>query len=399
MKFVKSTVAFGLQRLRGLFAFAAVLISLTSPSLAEDRTISMYNIHTKESITVTFKRDGKYVPEALEKLNHFMRDWRRNMEIQMDPALIDLIWALHEQLGSKVPVHLICGFRSAGTNEMLRHTVGGQARHSRHITGQAADLMFPDVPLKQLRYSALIMERGGVGFYPASGIPFVHVDTGNVRHWPPIPRTELAVLFPKGHSLHIPSDGRPLTPADARIALARWEASGQEMPWALTHKRVSGPMLASLGPTDMPVLQPVSLTSRENAPVSQPKAPESLVKPEIRPRVSSDSPEQQLSVEGDEQDDVITFAPLPATFLLAEKPLSYSDVPDGQSRPPVLNKLSLLMASPSAFASEDFDHGLQIENLYEANTFKGPAIAFLQRQKARVAAAAMSASDVLRATR
>ncbi len=46
-------------------------------ALGETRTLSIYNIHTKETLTVTFKRDGKYDQEALKKLNTFMRDWRR----------------------------------------------------------------------------------------------------------------------------------------------------------------------------------------------------------------------------------------------------------------------------------------------------------------------------------
>ncbi len=91
-----------------------IFIMLTTPSSAEDRTISMYNIHTQETITVTFKRNGKYVLEGLQQLNHFMRDWRRNQETKMDPALIDIIWELHEELGSKVPVHLICGYPLTG---------------------------------------------------------------------------------------------------------------------------------------------------------------------------------------------------------------------------------------------------------------------------------------------
>ncbi len=198
----------------------------------------------------------------------------------MDPALLDLVWELHEELGSKEPVHLICGYRSSATNEGLRRTVGGQAKNSRHITGQAADLMFPDVPLKQLRYSALIRERGGVGYYPASGLPFVHVDTGNVRHWPRMARPELAILFPKGHSQHVPSDGRPLTPADARVALARYQESGAEMPWALTHKK-AGPMLASLAPTDsQAVLQRASLASAADAPSSNRQQPAPWNKPQ-----------------------------------------------------------------------------------------------------------------------
>ncbi len=386
MKCVRRCVALGLQRLGLFVAFAGVLVSLADPSAAEDRTISMFNIHTKDTITVTFKRNGNYVPEALKQLNHFMRDWRRDMETKMDPALIDLIWELHEELGSKEPVHLICGYRSPGTNELLRRTVGGQARNSRHITGQAADLMFPDVPLKQLRYSALIRERGGVGYYPASGLPFVHVDTGNVRHWPRVPRMELAVLFPKGHSLHVPADGRPLTPADSHIALAKWQASGTELPWALSHKR-AGPMLASLTPAEAPLLQRASLTLPSPAPKEQAAKPGTIAKPDSLAREPAEAPEPQLAEEGEEQEDDIAFEPLPATFLLAEKPLSYADVPDGHAREPVLRKIGLLMAPASVLASEDFDHRLQIEDLYEANAFKGRAIAFMERRKARMSAA------------
>lgn len=357
----------GLKRLGWAFLCVFVLCSTTKRSSAEERTLSIYNIHTKEALTVTYKKDGKYVPEAMDQLNQMMRDWRRNLVIKMDPALIDLIWELHEELGSKEPVHLICGYRSVATNEMLRRTQGGQAQNSRHIVGQAADIVFPDVPLKQLRYSALIAERGGVGFYPASGYPFVHVDTGNVRHWPRVPRLELAVLFPKGHSLHIPADGRPLTPADAKAAPGRWTAAGNEMPWALTHKQ-AGPMLASLTPSDAPAtVQPASLT--------------------VDPKTNGKVAEPQLAEEGEEQEDLISFDPLPATFLLAEKPLSYADAPDDEPRSPVFKKIGLLMSPESVLTSEEFDHRLQIEDLYEANIFRGPAIHFLQRQKSRMAAA------------
>jgi uncharacterized protein YcbK (DUF882 family) len=351
----------------------------------------MYNIHTKETIAVTFKRNGKFVPEGLHALNHFMRDWRVNQEIRIDPALIDLIWELHEELGSKTPVQLICGYRSPATNEMLRRTSGGQARRSRHLTGQAADLMFPDVPLKQLRYAALVAERGGVGYYPASGIPFVHVDTGNVRHWPHISRTELAALFPKGHSLHVPSDGRPLTPADFRVAMARLEASGGEKPWVVTHRRASGgPMLASLTPGgNSPLFQRVSLTSTSVVPPPQTAKPEPLVKPGTA--ALPELPEPQLAEEGEEDEDEFVFEPLPAAFLLSETSIADLELLDDQPRDPVLRKVTLLMSPPSALASEEFDRRLQIEELYEANVFKGRAVALMDRLKARIAAAKASA--------
>jgi uncharacterized protein YcbK (DUF882 family) len=190
-------------------------------ALGETRTLSMFNIHTKETLTVTFKKDGRYDQDALNQLNHFMRDWRRDESRVMDPELIDLIWTLHQQLGSKEPVQLICGYRSATTNESLRKRGGGQAKRSQHILGKAADMVFPDVTVKTLRNSALVQEWGGVGYYPTSGVPFVHVDTGGVRMWPRIPRLELASLFPDGHTKYLPQDGKPITPHDYQVALAQ----------------------------------------------------------------------------------------------------------------------------------------------------------------------------------
>ena len=129
---------------------------------------------------------------------------------------------MHEELGSKEPINIICGYRSAGTNEMLRRTVGGQAKQSQHITGKAIDITFPDVPLKRMRYSALIRERGGVGYYPTSGIPFVHVDTGERPHVAADAALELALLFPNGRSKYIPDDGGPITPRDVKVAQSKF---------------------------------------------------------------------------------------------------------------------------------------------------------------------------------
>jgi uncharacterized protein YcbK (DUF882 family) len=391
VKLVECRVFLGLRGLGLAFAVLAFLLPTINASRAEDRTISMYNIHTKETINVTFKRNGKFDHKALQKLNHFMRDWRRNQQIRMDPDLIDLVWELHHELGARAPVHLISGYRSAATNNLLRRTSGGQARRSRHITGQAADIMIPGIPLKQLRYSALMHQRGGVGYYPRSGLPFVHVDTGNVRYWPRMRRMELAMLFPRGHSLYIPSDGRPLRRADYRVATARAEEKGLERPWALTRKRPET-MLASLVPNESPFLQRTSLADPPPALTRPVPFKEAILAPQVKPdskllQLSAEALEALLAEEGEEQDDYITFEPLPATFLLAEKPLTYSDVPDGQTRTPVFPKIGLLMEPASVLASEEFDHRLQIEDLYEANRFRGRAIAFSQRLKVRMTAA------------
>jgi uncharacterized protein YcbK (DUF882 family) len=204
-------------------ALVAIAAFAPAPDAAppQSRTISFFNIHTNETLTVEYKKNGKFVPEAMDRINWILRDWRKDEKTSMDPALIDLVWEVHEELGSHEPIHIISGYRSRGTNNMLRATVGGQASESRHILGKAMDVHFPDVPVKRIRYSALVRERGGVGYYPTSAIPFVHIDTDRVRHWPRMPRDELALLFPDGHSQHVPADGNPISPADVRIARVR----------------------------------------------------------------------------------------------------------------------------------------------------------------------------------
>lgn len=182
------------------------------------RTISFYHIHTKETLTVLYKKDGKYIPDALKQINHVMRDWRLNQEVPIDPRTIDIAWEMYTELGSRQPIHIICGYRSPGTNSMLRRTRGGQASNSHHMTGKAIDIAFPDVPIRRLRYSAMIRERGGVGYYPTGALPFVHIDTARVRHWPRMVRDELALLFPSGRTKHNPASGGPVSPDDARNA-------------------------------------------------------------------------------------------------------------------------------------------------------------------------------------
>ena len=67
----------------------------------QSRTIAFKHIHTNETLTIIYKRDGKYDGEALKKINWIMRDWRENKAIEMDPQTIDLLWEMHTELGSK----------------------------------------------------------------------------------------------------------------------------------------------------------------------------------------------------------------------------------------------------------------------------------------------------------
>jgi uncharacterized protein YcbK (DUF882 family) len=183
----------------------------------DTRTISLHHVHTKEDLTITYKRNGRYDAEAMKKINHILRDWRRNEEVTQDPLLIDLVWEVQREVGAKAPINIICGYRAPATNAMLRRKSDGVAQFSQHTLGKAMDFYIPGVALTELRNIGLRLQRGGIGFYPTSGSPFVHLDVGNVRHWPGISREELVRVFPDGRTVHVPSDGHPL----AGYALAK----------------------------------------------------------------------------------------------------------------------------------------------------------------------------------
>jgi uncharacterized protein YcbK (DUF882 family) len=199
-----------------LLGFCLLVVAGQASAVAGSRTLSFYFGHTKESISVTYKRNGSYDKKGLKKLNWFFRDWRRNASTRMDPAVFDLIWELKTELGAKKPIYVVSGFRSARTNKKLRRMGRKVARRSQHIRGKAIDLYFPGVRLSKLRNAALVRERGGVGYYPRSGSHgFVHVDTASVRHWPRMSRSKLAAIFRKHKSR------RRATPAPVYIAKAK----------------------------------------------------------------------------------------------------------------------------------------------------------------------------------
>ena len=183
-----------------LFAACAIAAWGTLPgsltAAGDTRTLSIYHVHTKESLTITYKKNGRFIPSALAKINYVLRDWRRNEVITIDPKTIDLMWELHADLGSQAPIHIICGYRSAATNGMLKKIGRNVAKQSMHIRGKAIDLYFPDVPVSKLRGSAIVRQIGGVGYYPRSGTSgFVHIDSGKVRYWPRPSDSQLAQIM------------------------------------------------------------------------------------------------------------------------------------------------------------------------------------------------------------
>jgi uncharacterized protein YcbK (DUF882 family) len=179
-------------------------------ALGETRTLSFHHTHSDEDLTVTYKRNGRYDEDALKQINHFLRDWRSQDQTTMDRHLFDILWEVYRDVDGKKPIQIISAYRSPATNAMLRRRSSGVARFSQHMLGHAMDFFIPEVPLEQIRFAGLRLQRGGVGFYPTSGSPFVHLDTGSIRHWPRMTHDQLARVFPNGRTVHVPSDGNPL---------------------------------------------------------------------------------------------------------------------------------------------------------------------------------------------
>ena len=202
-------------------------------ALNETRTLSFHHTHSNEDLTVTFKRDGRYDEEALKKINYFLRDWRSQDQTTMDRHLFDILWEVYRDVDGKKPIQIISAYRSPATNSMLRRRSSGVARFSQHMLGHAMDFYIPEIPLEQIRSAGLRLQRGGVGFYPTSGSPFVHLDTGSVRHWPRMSHDQLARVFPDGRTVHLPSNGGPL--------------KGYELARADIEKRGSGDDAATIG--------------------------------------------------------------------------------------------------------------------------------------------------------
>src|SRR5271156_6613163 len=146
--------------------------------------LKMLNLHTGESLDIIYRVGDTYVPEALEKLNYFLRDHNTQDVSSYDPKEFDVLHAMLARLGKlDGGINVVCGYRTPETNADLRHhsPQTGVAEHSQHMEGHAIDLRVPGITTAQLRDAALSLQAGGVGYYPVS--QFVHVDVGPVRQW------------------------------------------------------------------------------------------------------------------------------------------------------------------------------------------------------------------------
>jgi uncharacterized protein YcbK (DUF882 family) len=187
----------------------------TAVANGDTRTINLFHSHTQESISATYLVNGRYDPAVLKQLNWFLRDWRRDESTEMDPRLFDVIWEAYRTAGAGDEViRVVSAYRSPETNAMLRARSRAVAKFSQHMLGKAMDTTLPGMSMSRIREIGMRMQRGGVGYYPTAGTPFVHLDVGNVRHWPRMTYDQLVRLFPDGKTVHIPSNGQMLARYD-----------------------------------------------------------------------------------------------------------------------------------------------------------------------------------------
>ena len=190
----------------------------------DTRSLTLYHTHRGDTVTVTFKRNGRYDADGLRKLSYFLRDWRNDKQTRMEPRLFDIVWEVHRQVGHGAMINIVSAYRSPETNAYLRAHSRGVAKFSQHMLGRAMDFYITGVPVSSVREAGMRLQAGGVGFYPTSGRPFVHLDAGNVRAWPRMTRTQLVKLFPDGKTVHLPADGKPLP--GYQVAMAELKSRG-----------------------------------------------------------------------------------------------------------------------------------------------------------------------------
>nr|WP_312990538.1 DUF882 domain-containing protein [Rhizobium populisoli] len=337
------------------------LFGSASLAVAEDRALKLYFTHTGERATITYKRDGRFDSRGMAQINRFLRDWRRNENARMDPRLLDLVWEVYDRSGASDYIHVVSAYRSPATNAMLRGRSRntGVAKQSQHMLGKAMDFYIPGVKLATLRALAMQVQVGGVGYYPTSGSPFVHLDVGNVRAWPRMSRQELARIFPSGKTMHLPADGRPLPGYEQAVADYRRRVGSQSIQIASTAPddddddaapaRVKIPVLTAMLPT------PKSRAEAALAEQTAPPAARIEAKPEFADLASLAVPTPAIRPVISAPTDPIVTASLGPAPVLAALPSFARPAPRLELREPTGSIASLPLPEVEIDEEEEFD--------------------------------------------
>ena len=177
-----------LPPLMAILSVVVLLVMSSTPaataavSTVPEYRLRFFHTHTGERLDIVYRRGDNYIPDALTRIDEYLKDWRTGDVLHYDPRLFDLLHDIETKLGHlDAEVDVVCGYRSPWSNEFLRRHGRHVARHSLHMQAKAVDIRISGVSASSLRDAALTLQRGGVGYYADSS--FVHVDVGRVRRW------------------------------------------------------------------------------------------------------------------------------------------------------------------------------------------------------------------------
>ncbi|HEY8612216.1 MAG TPA: DUF882 domain-containing protein [Roseomonas sp.] len=145
------------------------------------RRVSVERAYTSDSFSGVYFADGRYVTEALRKLDWVFRDLSREEVTPMDPRLFDVMHAVATRMEANEPFEVISGYRSPETNAATARRSSRASTVSLHMSGMAGDMRLPGRDSYGMARLAATMGLGGVGLYRRDG--FVHLDCGQSRRW------------------------------------------------------------------------------------------------------------------------------------------------------------------------------------------------------------------------
>jgi uncharacterized protein YcbK (DUF882 family) len=169
-------------RRRDLLLAAGVSILLRGNAFAfptGERRLMLKNAHTGETFSGLYRDATGPLPSAVSDLAVFLRDFHVDKCGPVDIDLLDFLANVMAVAGQRSAT-VLSAYRTRETNERLRATMFGVAEQSQHLLGRAIDVTF-DSRLVGAKQAALVMKRGGVGWYPNSH--FMHLDSGPPRSW------------------------------------------------------------------------------------------------------------------------------------------------------------------------------------------------------------------------
>src|SRR5438876_8515451 len=107
-------------------AGAAASLLVGRPSAADapftarrERSLSLFNTHTGESVSAVYWADGEYRAEGLAQIDRVLRDHRTGAVRPIDRRLLDVLHALRRDIGTSAPYHVISCYRSPQSNDAL----------------------------------------------------------------------------------------------------------------------------------------------------------------------------------------------------------------------------------------------------------------------------------------